>query len=97
MSALTLALIARIPAPGIAAFQDYEAKVLPLLAEHQGSLQRRLRSDDGTSEIHIVRFASQIAFESFRSDPRRAAAAHLLVASGAVTEVIAMHDVTVGP
>ena len=97
MSELTLALIARIPAHGTAAFQDYERRVLPLLGEHQGALHRRLRNADGTTEIHIVQFASRIGFERFRGDPRRAAAAHLLVASGAITEVIEMCDVAVTP
>ena len=50
--ALLLALTARIPPAGIAAFQAYEAQVLPLLGMHGGSLQRRLRNDDGTVEVH---------------------------------------------
>jgi hypothetical protein len=91
MSGLLLALVARIPASGIAAFQAYEDAVLPLLPRHGGTLQRRLRSADGTVEVHVVHFTSQAAFEGFRDDPGRAAAAHLMTASGASTEV---HDVS---
>ncbi len=95
MSGVLLALVARIPAGGVAAFQAYEDAVLPLLPRHGGTLQRRLRTADGTVEVHVVHFTSRAAFESFRGDPTRAAAAHLLTASGASTEV---HDVSdVGP
>lgn len=91
MAGVTLALVARIPAGGVAAFQAYEDAVLPLLGRHGGTLQRRLRNADGTFEVHIVHFTSQAAFADFRGDPARAAAAHLMTASGAATEV---HDVS---
>ena len=90
---LTLALIARIPIAGLASFLDYEARVLPILGEHGGTLQRRLRSAGGSTEIHLVHFDTRAGFESFRDDPRRAAASHLLASSGAVTEVIEVQDV----
>ena len=88
---LTLVLVARIPAGGIESFRAYEDAVLPLLARHGGELQRRLRTADGATEIHVVRFASAEGFAAFRSDPDRAAAQHLIEASGAVTE---LHEVT---
>ncbi|GAA0604641.1 hypothetical protein GCM10009547_03090 [Sporichthya brevicatena] len=90
---LTLVLIAHIPAEGVAAFDAYEAAVLPLLTRHSGELQRRLRTADGTVEVHVVHFASADAFAGFRADPDRAAAQHLLEASGAVTEVHPVADV----
>lgn len=90
---LLLALTARIPAGGVAAFQAYEASVLPLLGDHDGVLERRLRNADGTVEVHLVRFATRDAFDRFRADPRRAAAAHLMAESGAVTEVTEVADV----
>jgi hypothetical protein len=92
-SGLLLALTARIPFAGIEAFLAYEARVLPLLGDHGGILQRRLRIGDGTTEFHIVRFAARAGFESFRNDPRRAAASELLTASGAVIEVVEVLDV----
>jgi hypothetical protein len=90
---LTLALTVRMPASGVTQFQAYEARVLPLLAGHGGKLERRLRNADGTVEVHIVHFASRAEFDSFRNDPMRSAAAHLLVASGAVTELTEVNDV----
>lgn len=90
---LTLALIARIPPEGIASFAAYEARVLPLIATHGGALERRLRSADGGVELHIVSFPSDAAFAAFRADPVRAAAAHLLDASGATTELLTLQDV----
>lgn len=88
-----LTLIARLPVEGIAVFQQYEAAVLPLLGAHSGVLERRLRNNDGTVEVHIVRFATREAFERFRSDPRRAAAAPLLQQSGASIELLEVRDV----
>jgi hypothetical protein len=44
--------------------------VLPLLAEHGGVLQSRLRSADGLVEIHVVCFPLTHAFARFWEDPR---------------------------
>jgi hypothetical protein len=73
--------------------------VLPLLAEHGGRLERRLRSADGPDgsgddvEVHVVSFPSPEGFTAYRGDPRRAEHAHLLEASGARTELLEMQDV----
>jgi hypothetical protein len=91
--ALTFVLIARIPPDGVGAFQAYEERVLPLLNEHGGRLQRRLRNSAGTVELHIVSFTSDSAFEKYRSDPRRAAAAPLLESSSATLERLSLYDV----
>jgi hypothetical protein len=64
-SGLTFVLIARIPREGISTFATYEEHVLPLLAEHGGVLQRRLRSGDGLVEIHVLCFPSALAFARF--------------------------------
>ena len=87
-------LIARIPAAGVAAFTAYEAQVLPLLAEHGGVLQRRLRSDDGQTEIHLVWFPSDAHFDRYRADPRRTRHAHLMAESGASLERLRLRDVS---
>ena len=92
-SRLTLALIARIPGEGVADFQAYEARVLPLIATHGGTLERRLRDAGGSIELHIVSFPSDGAFAAFRADPERVRAAPLLEASGAHTELLTLHDV----
>ncbi len=89
---ITFALLARIPSAGVAAFRAYEANVLPLLIECGGVLDRRMRNDDGTFELHVVRFPSEPALERYRADPRRAAAAPLLAQSGAEIELIRVAD-----
>jgi len=90
---LVLALIARIPATGVSDFQAYEARVLPLLPEYGGALERRLRNADGTVEVHILRFTSRDCLDRFRQDDRRKAAAPLLQKSGASIELMELQDV----
>jgi hypothetical protein len=90
---LTLVLVARIPADGVASFQRYEDAVLPLLAEHGGRLERRLRDTGGELEVHVVSFASAEGYAAYRADPRRERHAELLAASGAQVEVLEVEDV----
>ena len=91
---VTAVLIARIPAEGIADFRAYEDAVLPLLPEFNGRLERRLRNQDGTVEMHIVSFASDADFQNYRNDPRRTAQTALLEGSRAVLERLLMTNVT---
>jgi hypothetical protein len=91
---VTFLLIARIPAEGIEDFRAYEDAVLPLLAEFNGRLERRLRNPDGTVEVHIVSFASDADFQNYRADPRRMAQARLLERSSAKLELLPMMDVS---
>jgi hypothetical protein len=53
-------------------------------------LERRLRNSDSTIEVHIVSFDSDQNFQRFRSDPRCACFAHLIEASAAKNELLAM-------
>jgi hypothetical protein len=89
----TFLVIARVPDGGLPDFDAYEAAVLPLLAEHGGQLERRLRSTDGGLEAHVVSFPGRAEFDAYRADPRRGAATPLLEASGAVIELHAVEDV----
>jgi len=91
---VTTVLIARIPPEGIADFRAYEDAVLPLLPEFNGRLERRLRNQDGTVEMHIVSFASEADFQNYRNDPRRLARASLLEKSSAIRESLAMTNVS---
>jgi hypothetical protein len=91
--ALTFLLIARIPNGGLPDFDAYEAAVLPLLAEHGGRLERRLRAAGGGLEAHVVTFPGQAEFDAYRADSRRAAATPLLEASAAVIELHEVGDV----
>ena len=90
---LTLCVILRISPAGMVAFQAYEDAVLPLLADHGGVLERRLRVGDGTTEIHLIRFPSPDRFDAYRADPRRAAHEDLFAASGATAEALTVRDV----
>ena len=66
-------MLADVSAAGIAAFQNYEAHVLPLLARHDGRLERRLRSTDAQTEVHVVSFGSRAGYDSYLADPERTA------------------------
>jgi hypothetical protein len=90
---VTFVLIARIPPDGVKAFRAYEDRVLPLLNEHGGRLQRRLRNEAGTLELHIISFSSYAAFEKYRGDPRRTTATELLETSSAKLELLSLRDV----
>ncbi|HEY5857112.1 MAG TPA: hypothetical protein VIW24_24510 [Aldersonia sp.] len=59
------------------AMADYEDRVLPLLAEHDGTLVQRLRAHepDGPHEIQTIAFASRAGFDAYLADPRRTALA----------------------
>jgi hypothetical protein len=91
---VTLVLIARIPAEGVADFCAYEDAVLSLLPEFDGRLERRLRNADGTVEMHIVSFASEADFQNYRNDSRRTAQAGLLKKSSAALESLPMTNVS---
>jgi hypothetical protein len=91
---VTFVLIARIPTEGIEDFRAYEDAVLPLLPEFNARLERRLRNQDGSIEMHIVSFGSDADFQNYRNDPRRTAQAWLLEKSSAKLEVLPMANVS---
>ena len=93
MTAITYLLVARLPPEGVAAFAEYERRVLPLLGDHGGRLSRRLRSADGLVEAHLVEFPSAAASASYRDDPRRAPHRGLLEDSGAAIELFELYEV----
>ncbi|MFG2058785.1 hypothetical protein ACGFI9_32665 [Micromonospora sp. NPDC048930] len=90
---VTFLMIARLPDAGLDAFDSYERAVLPLLAEHGGRLERRLRSLDDRVEAHLVSFPTEEDFTAYRADPRRHTATPLLESSGAAVELLAVRDV----
>ena len=92
-SGLVLVASFDIPADGVEAFQAYEAEVLPLLRDHGGRLERRLRGSAGTYEVHVLRFRNAAGLEAYRNDPVRAAAAHRLIHSGPTTRVELVEDI----
>jgi hypothetical protein len=90
---MLLTQIVRIPAAGVADFQEFESRVLPLLPRFGGALERRVRGHDGELEIHLVSFPSQEQLDAYLVAPERVAALPLLVASGAVAELVEVLDV----
>lgn len=90
---VTIAVIARVSAAGREDFLAYEDAVLPLLGRHGGVLERRLRTDDGLTEVHVVSFLSPEGFAAYRRDPDRVAQQYLLERSGAAMEVLEVCDV----
>ena len=72
----------------------YEDQVLGLLAEHDGHLIQRARTEtrngDGSepTEVQFLRFASEAALESYMNDARRTALAGQRDAAIAMTEVM---------
>jgi hypothetical protein len=91
---VTFVPIVRIPTEGIEDFRAYEDAVLPLLPEFNGRLERRLRNPEGTTEMHIVSFASDADFQNYRNDPRRTAQAWLLERLSATLELLPMANVS---
>ena len=94
---LTICAIFRVPAAGRAAFDAYETAVLTLLADYGGMLERRLLTPDGATEIHLIRFPSDTAFDAYRADARREALSWVFVESGATAEVLTVRDAIVRP
>ncbi len=68
---VTVVAVLDVPVGGVAALQRYEDLVLPLLARHDGALERRLRTADGTTEVHVLTFGSDAAYRGYLADPER--------------------------
>ena len=90
---LTIVMVADIPSGADAGFQAYESAVLPLLPRHGGRLERRLRTGDALTEVHIVSFASQDGFESYLADEERQSHQGLLDGLGVTQRVLLVDDV----
>ena len=71
---------ARLPTepPAVEPFAAYERRVLPLLARHGGRLDRRLRTADGHTEVHVLSFADRSGYDAYVAEPDRAAASRVL-------------------
>ncbi len=91
---LTLVILVKIPLHGIASFNQYEDLVLPLLKNHGGKLQERMRTPDQSTELHILSFESQSGFDNFLADPIREKYRPLLQNSNATSELFKMEHVS---
>ena len=90
---LTVVMVADIPSGGEQRFQAYEAAVLPLLPRHGGRLERRFRTGDALTEVHVVTFASQEGFESYLADEERQSHRGLLDGLDVVQRLLLVDDV----
>lgn len=86
-------MVADLSEDDVAAFQAYEAVVLPLLARHHGALERRLRSAAGVFEAHLITFADNAGYQAYLADPARVAARRLLEGRDLQQRVILVEDV----
>lgn len=68
-------------------FEAYEARVLPLLADHGAALLVRRRNPAQNRETHVIRFATNDGFQSYLHDPRRLALAPMRERSGVTSKV----------
>ena len=60
------------------AFDRYEANVIGLIQGRLGNIERRVRTLDGQTEVHILSFPDERSFEDFLNDPKRLALAESL-------------------
>jgi hypothetical protein len=91
----TVVAVVEVPADGVAALQRYEDLVLPLLHRHDGLLERRLRTPDGTTEVHVLSFPSVEAYRGYAGDPARLSHRDLLTGADVRQRVVeSLLDVT---
>jgi hypothetical protein len=82
-------------APGDpAAGQRYEDAVLGLLDRHGGAVERRMRSTDSPTEVHVIRFRSRSGYESFMADPERLDYRDRIGDAAPTTRVLEVRDVS---
>lgn len=85
-------MIADVEPASLERFRAYEELVLPLLARHGGRLERRLRSLDGTSEIHLIAFDSHDGYNAYIADPDRLSARASLTGAHVTQRVLTVSD-----
>ncbi|MFC4148550.1 GNAT family N-acetyltransferase [Micromonospora mangrovi] len=86
-------LVALVEFGAVEPGRRYEDSVLTLLGRHGGRLERRLRTGDGSGEVHVIRFAGRAGYESFLADPERAALRATLGDDAPRTRVLEVTDV----
>jgi len=89
---LLLVAIVEMALKDVAAGQRYEDAVLGLLDRHDGFVERRMRSTDSATEVHVIRFRSRAGYESFMADPDRLDYRATLGDVAPKTRVLEVHD-----
>jgi ribosomal protein S18 acetylase RimI-like enzyme len=92
-AALRVVALVELAAEHVDAGQWYEDAVLGLLGRHGGRLERRLRTADARTEVHLLRFASRAGYESFLADPERVAYRASLGDAAPGGRVLEVHEV----
>jgi hypothetical protein len=90
---LRMVALVELAAGEIEAGQRYEDAVLGLLGRHGGRLERRLRTVDSRTEVHMLWFASRAGYDSFLTDPERLAYRASLGDAAPSGRVLEVHDV----
>jgi uncharacterized protein (DUF1330 family) len=72
----------------IAAFEEYEGQIVPLLAHYGAAMEVRVRSIDQKSEVHLLHFPDDAAHRAFLADPKRQAMRPIMEGSGATSTVV---------
>lgn len=76
----------------VEAGQQYEDAMLQLMERHGGSVERRMRSMDSQTEVHLIRFESRAGYESAVVDPDRLDYRDRLGDAAPTTRVIEVRD-----
>ncbi|GAB3851697.1 hypothetical protein GCM10029963_39960 [Micromonospora andamanensis] len=92
-AAVRLVALVELPDDAVEAGQRYEDTVLALLPRHGGRLERRLRTGDGRTEVHLIRFDTRAGYEAFLADPERVALRARLGDAAPQTRVLEVHEV----
>ncbi|MFI7550743.1 GNAT family N-acetyltransferase [Micromonospora sediminimaris] len=92
-AAVRLVALVELPDGAVEAGQRYEDTVLALLPRHGGRLERRLRTGDGRTEVHVIRFDTRAGYEAFLADPERTALRVALGEAAPRTRVLEVHEV----
>ncbi|MER7457262.1 GNAT family N-acetyltransferase [Micromonospora sp. NPDC126480] len=92
-AAVRLVALVELAADAVEAGREYEDRVLALLGRHGGRVERRLRADDGLSEVHVIRFDTRAGYESFLADPERMALRAALGDTAPTTRVLEVREV----
>lgn len=93
MDRLTLVLVVDLPDTSVAGFRAYEEKVLPLLERHAGRLERRLRTAEGRTEVHLLSFVDRASYQAYVDDPERTVHRGLLEGSPYEQRLLEVTDV----
>lgn len=90
---ILLVAIVQMAAGSPTAGREYEDFVLARLGQHGGILERRTRTADAGTEVHLIRFGSRAGYDSFLADPDRIAYRERLGDAVPTTKVLEVRDV----